>query len=737
MGGLGLEQSEGAHMRWGRSEVMSDAAPSRTPPLRAGAHGSPVTRRIARWGLPIVALLLLFAGAGPVAAQVDGLDVVSDTTFTPVPDDGVVRVVATFVLTNEKPNSQSGYSTIQYYYDRFPLLLPDAAEDVTAVVDGSRASVTLEPYEDDAKAVVATIILPRSIWYLQSATIKMSYVLRGGAARDPGAWVRVNPAYVAFPVWACCDGGQTSVRIEMPTGFVTEFNGSQSLEQLSEDPQVYLAADIADPAQFFTMTYGRSDDGLVEATTQVGDIDITIAGWPDDPEWLTFARAEVESGLPTLVSLTGLPADVPNLRLVETITPYLYGYAGWFDTSTNVIEVGEDLNPQVILHELSHIWFNQERFTQRWMNEGFAEAFSNGALAVSGRPVARPSTPDLDDAGAVPLNDWDVPTGVSEEEAAAAEAYGYNASWYVVDALAREIGLDGLSAVMAAMQNDELSYAAADGRSIEDRPGSLKDWRRLLDLVEQRAGSLTAEQLFRTYVIAPDGDLLLADRRAALDRWSQLVDATGSWEAPIGIRVLLSRWRFDDVGAFVDRSEDVLAGRNEVAAAAAALDLDRPGDVELAYENAEAAADLDGVLQGLEAQRRALATVADTAAAVGQDFGFWASWGLRGTDLDAEYADVRVAFERNDFVAVASEAAEVRQLIGDAPGDAKAFWLRVTSAATAALILLACLVWGVRRTRRRESRPQALHLAPVAPRDPAADPAQERAVQYLLEDEGA
>ena len=55
--------------------------------------------------------------------------------------------------------------------------------------------------------------------------------------------------------------------------------------------------------------------------------------------------------------------------MVETASPYLYGYAGWYMPFESVIEVGDELDQHVMLHELAHIWFNDDLFEGRWINE--------------------------------------------------------------------------------------------------------------------------------------------------------------------------------------------------------------------------------------------------------------------------------------------------------------------------------------------------------------------------------
>lgn len=47
------------------------------------------------------------------------------------------------------------------------------------------------------------------------------------------------------------------------------------------------------------------------------------------------------------------------MEIIETSTPHLYGYGGWYPSGANVIEMGDALDLRFLLHELSHAWFNE------------------------------------------------------------------------------------------------------------------------------------------------------------------------------------------------------------------------------------------------------------------------------------------------------------------------------------------------------------------------------------------
>ena len=83
--------------------------------------------------------------------------------------------------------------------------------------------------------------------------------------------------------------------------------------------------------------------------------------------------------------------------MIESNTPYLYGYAGWFEPVNDVIEIGDELDQIVILHELTHRWFNDQMFSTRWINEGLAEELAAQAMAeLDGDPEASKLPPASD-----------------------------------------------------------------------------------------------------------------------------------------------------------------------------------------------------------------------------------------------------------------------------------------------------------------------------------------------------
>ena len=123
----------------------------------------------------------------------------------------------------------------------------------------------------------------------------------------------------------------------------------------------------------------------------------------------------------------------------------------------------------------------------------------------------------------------------------------------------------------------------------------------------------------------------------------------------------------------------------------------------------------------------AMEVVERATAATEADQGFFTRFGLRDTDLDAELADVRVAVQEGRFDDAETEAAEIDRLIAEAPGDAKAWFLRLALVSTGCVLIVGSTLtwWLVRRRRGRRTESGRTPGAPGTPGTPGVPgPAQ-------------
>ena len=94
--------------------------------------------------------------------------------------------------------------------------------------------------------------------------------------------------------------------------------------------------------------------------------------------------------MPDLETAIGLPWPVDReLGISEVSSTQIEGYAGLYDSATDEIQISEDLDEQIIVHETAHAWFNGGLFAQRWISEGLADEYASRVIAAEGRTGRR------------------------------------------------------------------------------------------------------------------------------------------------------------------------------------------------------------------------------------------------------------------------------------------------------------------------------------------------------------
>ena len=303
-----------------------------------------------------------------------------------------------------------------------------------------------------------------------------------------------------------------------------ELVGDAMVESERDGHQVFTAAAIADPYTWEVQVAARDDSKLLERMIDLGDEEVRVLGWPDDPEWADFAETQVSDGVPVLEDLIGLawPAE-RTLDVVETSSPYLYGYAGWYQPWSELIEVGDELDGHVMLHELAHLWFNDDLFSGRWINEALAEVYAAAAVDEMGGEARTPDAVRADDPGRLRLNQWGEPD-LQSGDTDAQEQYGYNASWSVLQGIVDEIGVDGLAAVVQAADEHQMPYSAETVDSVLTQfPVIGEQMYATIGVTrEDKAGRLAQFAKNDEFFGAPAALFCFIDRRMGPPQWSDL-----------------------------------------------------------------------------------------------------------------------------------------------------------------------------------------------------------------------
>ena len=375
----------------------------RLRPRRLGRMLRPANRRVVRVAASIAAFVLL--SSAPAAAD-DGLRIEGDTTYDVAPAQGRTLVSSTIVVTNETTDHLVGNVLRRQYFDGLTVGVPAAARNFNATSSGANLSVTTSPVSESIQR--AEISFP-SLFAGQRRTIVLHYEIDGDAPRADGL-SRANPAYVSFVALSIGDDTLASVHVNVPPGFDVETVGSRIDKSTSSDGTTTLTASGFPTASGWgVVVSARNDRALQSIDADAGARDVVVRAWPNDVEWQRFVVSGVGEGIPVLEDLIGQPWPIKSqLQITEATSSYLRGYAGWFSPLDNTIEVGEELDYETLLHELSHAWFNRGMFTDRWINEGFAEEYAAQSLKRLGKPADEVAL-DANSRFAVRLIDWGNP----------------------------------------------------------------------------------------------------------------------------------------------------------------------------------------------------------------------------------------------------------------------------------------------------------------------------------------
>jgi hypothetical protein len=647
--------------------------------------------------------------AVPVAASAgggSGLRIESTTTYTVDLAVPVVRVRYDVTLTNQAPDVVSGGFINQRYFPELLMgVVAEASNIVATKADGTPLSVRRDSTESPLFSL-ATVDLSPDLYYPNSQTLSVTYDLPALAPRSEGV-TRINPAFATFPVYGLGDPGATTVEVRIPDGLEVELIGSEMERTEVDGLAVYRAEAIADPEAFFVDVVARDDEKLVRRAVDLGETDVVVLGWPNDAEWADFVAGTVGDGVPALEELLGIdwPAE-RDIEVVETVAPYLYGYAGWFQPSSSLIEIGDELDAQVILHELSHVWFNDDLFTGRWINEALAEVFSVQALSEIGEDAPEPAAVDPTGPGSLRLNEWsdvDLQAPDTEER----EAYGYNTSWAALDRIADEVGLQAVAAAVRVADDGLVPYAAS---TVDTSLLRTPNWQTLLDVLEEVAGSETAEDVFRELVVTDDQAAQLDDRTAARAEYASLVEEAEGWAPPAELRSLMSDWRFESADDLVPDVRRVLADLTQLREALEEIDAEVPTPLQATYEGARYVSEMAPVVEdALEAG----VALRDAQQAHDDGGGPLAAVGLLFADVDGDLDEAHRSLQAGDYADAASQADEVASTVD---GATTAGAMRL--GAVALVLLAAGLLVRHRRGRRAATGslpppPPPTILAPV------------------------
>jgi len=626
--------------------------------------------------------------AVPVPAQAaNGIAVTGDVLYTADALEETLHTKLTLGLRNVTPPTRSDLTTTNYFYSAYSFGVHREAFNIRVLQDGK--PVDFEVAIDDEGTRRIDLSFNNNLNYQRSTTFTIYYDILGRPRSDN--LFRINGALTSAFLFAWGDPGLSSVTLRLPEGQGPEFTGAQNLQPSPDEPATWVQTQIEDSRQWFAVVDARNDGALTIEPLSVTNHPIVVRAWPGDTEWLSTVKGVLTDGQPAIIEVLGLEWPVnETLTVQESIDPTLSGYGGWFFTADALIEIGEHLDAELILHELSHAWFNGSLFEERWIGEGLAEYYGRKTAELIGAGGGIAAEPLSFHPSRFDLNSW---PGVGESDQEE-EIWGYETAFYIIQTLAEEIGEESMREVLDTAYNHNNPYLPSLTESRE-----LAGWQRFLDILEEVGGSSKATDLFSEWVVAESKDPLLDERTEARLKFHNLVAHADTWELPSTIAKSVSQWNFQDAEQLIEQAEGVLDLRDKAQDEARILDLIRPAAAEEIFEAETESFDQAHAALNTELASLELYGTANTASSA--DLSWKERLGLMRKDIPAELRGARDAFESGQFERSNTESSELIDLIASAEdrGDRTAKAL----GATAGVILITVVLPPLARRRRREA----------------------------------
>jgi hypothetical protein len=469
------------------------------------------------------------------------------------PGAGAISVTVAVTFTNTLPDPPGQVSA----FTHVDLAIQDGASGVAATDDAGQLAVTVEPRDG---VLVASVATRSRVRYNASVSFTLTYRLADGAAPD----LHVRPWIVKFPAWGFGTSSQVTVRL--PAGFEALGSGDPLLATPDEAGVVLTSGPIPDPVRWLAVVTAVPPPDYVTQSASVplasGTVDLQVRAWRDDASWGERTLALLTAALPLLEEAIGLP----YLRVGPLVVSEAAGGepgTGELSSANAEIQVAFDGSAFTLLHQAAHVWISDKLAADRWVREGLASHYAADVTAQLGvEPPYDPATRADDLASnALPLVDW------VGDAVASADAYGYAASWALVERITSAVGEARLRLALRRIASGLSAYdpTEPDGEATDGRPFPAADTRRLLDQLAA-VSSVDVTDLFRETAFGPDAAAELAQRDAARAAYRRLLTAAGDWGAPDPVRSAMSEWRFDEAQAAITQASAWLTERDALIA---------------------------------------------------------------------------------------------------------------------------------------------------------------------------
>jgi hypothetical protein len=504
------------------------------------------------------------------------------------PAAGTISVSVAVKFTNTLPDPPGQISAFAHV----DLAIQDGASMVVARDGAGQLQVGVNTQNG---VLVASVATRSRVLYNASVGFTLTYQLSDGAAQD----LHVRPGVVKFPAWGFGTSSQVTVRL--PSGYDAHTEGDAMLTDEDGTSVVLTSDPIPDPERWLALITAILPRDYVTQSATVplssGTVDLQVRAWSDDPTWGEQTLSLLVEALPMLEDAIGLP--------YPRVGPLVVSEAAGGESSTGAlpstdaeIQVAFDRSAFTLLHQAAHIWISDQLAADRWTREGLASHYAaRVASRLSVEPPYDPSTRASElAANAEPLIDWVGRAGTS------ADAYGYAASWAVVERIAGAVGEPRLALVLRRVVAGLSAYDPSEpgSEATDGTPHAAVDTRRLLDQVAM-VSDADVSAFFREDVFGPDATAELAQRDEARGAYLRLLTAAGDYGAPDSVRAAMSEWRFDEAQVEIGKASAWLAQRDAFIAKVSAAGLVPPDRLRDRYLAAGGGTEASAELEAEEA----------------------------------------------------------------------------------------------------------------------------------------
>ena len=262
----------------------------------------------------------------------------------------------------------------------------------------------------------------------------------------------------------------------------------------------YSATNIADPDHWYVTVSARDDSKLVtQEPRRSTSIRSGSVRSPTIPRGARSSTAGCRRGFPQLEQLIGLPWPAGNrLVITETVTPYLYGYAGWYSSARQHDRDRRRARPAGgAARDLAHVVQRPAVRATAGSTKGLAQEYAARAVATIGRQarVAEAGEPARSRRGATRERGR---TSTSQaQNSQARETFGYNASWYVIQQAHERDRRSRAMRRVSSPRRRRMRSRTVGHEQPGGRRRSSGSWKRFLDYLDETGGAQDGRRAVR------------------------------------------------------------------------------------------------------------------------------------------------------------------------------------------------------------------------------------------------